>query len=144
MSDLERFLSLLEELRQALAVLSRYRRSVPRERLLGDIDTQNMVLFALYRAVQACIDVGQHVIAERGLPVPSAYREVFRVLGDGGVLDPALTIRLERWGGFRNVIAHQYGALDLERVAGALYDDLQDLETFASTLARLVSPDPKG
>jgi uncharacterized protein YutE (UPF0331/DUF86 family) len=143
-SDLERFLSLLEDIRQALAVLNRYRRTIARDRLLAEIDVQNMVLFALYRAVQACIDAGQHVIAERGLPVPSAYREVFRVLGDAGILDPSLTLRLERWGGFRNILAHQYGTLDLERVARALYDDLPDLEAFTATLARLIPSDTGG
>lgn len=137
MTDLDRFLALLDELRQALGVLRRYRDSLPRERLVRDIDTQNMVLFALYRAVQGSIDLGQHVIAERGLPVPSAYREIFRVLRDAGVLDAELADRLERWAGMRNVIAHQYGALDLERVADALYDHVPDLEAFAVAMARL-------
>jgi uncharacterized protein YutE (UPF0331/DUF86 family) len=140
-TDADRFLALIEELRQALAVLARYRASVPRERLLADLDTQNMVLFALYRAMQGSIDLGQHLIAERGLPVPSSYREVFRVLGEAGVVDPELSRRLEAWGGMRNVVAHQYGALDLLRVAKALYDELDDLEEFVTAMARLVPPE---
>jgi uncharacterized protein YutE (UPF0331/DUF86 family) len=139
-TDLERFLALLAELREALRVLGRYRATVPRERLMAEIDTQNMVLFALYRAVQCSIDLGQHVIAERELPVPSAYREVFRVLGSAGIVDATLAEHLERWGGFRNVVAHQYGSLDLERVARALYEDLDDLEDFATAMARLAPP----
>ncbi len=137
MTDRERFLALVAELQQALAVVARYRATVTRERLRSDVDTQNMVLFALYRAVQGCIDVGQHVIAERGLPVPGAYRDVFRVLGDAGVIDAGLASRLERWAGLRNVIAHPYGALDLERVADALLDESGGLETFAAAMARL-------
>lgn len=142
MSDLERFLSLLESLRQALLVLARYRDTVPRERLLTDVDTQNMVLFAIYRAAQGCIDLAQHVIAERGLPIPTAYREVFRALGDAGVLDATLTARMEGWGGFRNVIAHQYGTIDLARLARGLYDELVDLQEFAAAMARLVPAVP--
>jgi uncharacterized protein YutE (UPF0331/DUF86 family) len=141
MTDADRFLSLLEELRQGLAVLARYRASVPRERLLADVDTQNMVLFALYRAMQDSIDLGQHLIAERGLPVPSSYREVFRVLGNARLLDADLATRLEAWGGMRNVVAHQYGSLDLERVARALYDDIGDLDAFATAMARLALAD---
>jgi len=141
-SDLERFLSLLESLRQTLVVLARYRETVARERLLGDIDTQNMVLFGLYRAIQGCIDLGQHVIAERGLPVPSAYREVFRALGGAGILDDSLATRMERWGGLRNVIAHQYGAIDLTRLARALYDELGDLKEYAVAMAQLVPAEP--
>jgi uncharacterized protein YutE (UPF0331/DUF86 family) len=137
-TDADRFLALIEELRQALDVLDRYRTSIPRDRLLADLDTQNMVLFALYRAMQGAIDLGQHLIAERGLPVPSSYREVFRVLGDAGLVDADLARRLEGWGGMRNVIAHQYGAIDLQRIARALYDELSDLGAFAAAIARLV------
>ena len=137
MSDLDRFLGLLQELRDALHVLDRYRRSIDRDRLVAEIDLQNMVLFALYRAVQGCIDLGQHLIAERGLTVPTAYRQVFRVLAEAALIDPDLGQRLERWGGFRNVIAHQYGTLDVERVATALYDNLGDLDLFATEMGRI-------
>jgi hypothetical protein len=67
-ADLERFLALLEALRQSLATLDRYQQTVDRDRLLRDVDAQNMVLFALYRAVQGAIDLGQHLIAELGCP----------------------------------------------------------------------------
>lgn len=83
------------------------------------------------------------MIAERGLAVPSAYREVFRVLGEAKLLDAEQTDPLERWAGMRNVIAHQYGALDLEVVADALYDHLQELDAFAVTMARLLSAEPQ-
>jgi uncharacterized protein YutE (UPF0331/DUF86 family) len=41
----------------------------------------------------------------------------------------------------RNVVAHQYGSLDLERVARALYDDIGDLDAFATAMARLALAD---
>jgi uncharacterized protein YutE (UPF0331/DUF86 family) len=94
-----------------------------------------MVLFALYRAVQGAIDLGQHLIAERGLRVPAAYREVFRTLADDGILTPELGARLQGWAGFRNIIAHDYGVLDLQLVAKALHDDLGDLHDFAKVMA---------
>lgn len=141
MTDRERFLALLEALRQALETLTRYQATIPRERLLAELDTQNMVLFALYRAIQAAVDVGQHLIAERGLPVPSSYREVFTVLGTSGVLDGGLAGRLQGWGGLRNLIAHQYGALNLELVAHALYQELGDLRDFATAMAGLAAED---
>ena len=144
MADPERFLALLAALRQSLGVLARYRADVPRDRLLAEVDTQNMVLFALYRVVQGCIDLGHHLVAETGLPVPSTYREVFRVLGDAGIVDRALAERLEGWGGMRNVIAHHYGIIDMTRVATALYDELDDLEQYATALARHAPADAQG
>lgn len=137
MTDTDRFLTLVAELRQALEVLHRYRTTIARDQLLRDVDTQNMVLFALYRGMQGAIDLGQHVIVERGLAVPSAYREVFRVLGAAGLVEAGLSTRLEAWGGMRNVVAHQYGSLDLDRIATALYDELADLDAFLTAMARL-------
>ena len=49
MTDPDRFLALLEGVGQALEVLKRYRVEVERQRLLRDVDTQNMVSFAMYR-----------------------------------------------------------------------------------------------
>ena len=135
MTDPDRFLALVDAARQAVEVLKRYRSSVPRERLLGDVDTQNMVLFALYRAVQACIDLGQHLISERALRVPGAYREVFGVLGEAGIVEAGLAARLQGWGGLRNVIAHQYGEVDYALIAHALHEELGDLEAFVAHMA---------
>jgi uncharacterized protein YutE (UPF0331/DUF86 family) len=85
--------------------------------------------------VQGAIDLGQHLITERRLPVPSAYREVFRALTDAGILSPDLGIRLQGWVGFRNIIAHDYGVLDMHLVAKALHDDLDDLHGFVKAMA---------
>ena len=142
MADLERFLALLESLRQSLATLERYRLTVERDRLIHEVDAQNMVLFALYRAVQGAIDLGQHLIAERGLAVPAAYREVFRSLSDGGLVTADLGARLQGWAGFRNIIAHDYGVLDMQRVATALHDELGDLHEFAKAMATYAVSEP--
>lgn len=136
MADPERYLALLEGLRQALATLVRYRDTIPREKMLTDPDTQNMVLFALYRALQEAIDLGQHYIAENDLPVAVAYRKVFAVLADASVIDSALAAKLDGWGGLLNVIAHHYGSIDITLVADALYGELADLEAFATAMAK--------
>jgi uncharacterized protein YutE (UPF0331/DUF86 family) len=141
-ADLERFLALLEALRQSLVTLDRYQQTVDRERLLRDVDAQNMVLFALYRAVQGAIDLGQHLIAELSLPVPAAYREVFRSLADAGLLTSELGAKLQGWAGFRNIIAHDYGVLDMQLVAQALHADLVDLHEFAKAMATHAVTDP--
>jgi uncharacterized protein YutE (UPF0331/DUF86 family) len=135
-ADLERFLGILEVLREALATLERYRSTIERDRLLADVDVQNMVLYATYRAVQAAVDLAQHLVAERGLPVPTTYRETFRILADAGEIEARLAERLQGWAGLRNVIAHHYAAIDVALVADALYGDLGDLASFATEMAR--------
>lgn len=110
---------------------------------MTDADTQNMVLFALYRAIQAAIDLGQHVALERRLAVPATHREVFEVLGRAGAIDAELAERMQGWAGLRNVIAHLYAEIDMQLVASALYAELDDLERFASAMAALAPGEPE-
>lgn len=134
MADRERFLALLAALRDAVAVLRRYADAVSRSSLEADVDTQNMVLFATYRAIQAAIDAGQHAIAERSLPVPASYRDVFNVLASAGLISSDLARRMAGWAGLRNVIAHAYVDIDLRIVADAIYGELGDLEEYHAAL----------
>jgi uncharacterized protein YutE (UPF0331/DUF86 family) len=39
-------------------------------------------------AVEACVDVASHVIADRGLRVPSTYAETFEILVQAGLMSP--------------------------------------------------------
>ena len=83
---------------------------------------------ALQIAVQICIDVGAHLIAEHGLKTPSDYKAVFDVLKAAG-LDAGLAERLGNAAGMRNVIVHEYLALDDDLVWAAL-ENLDDLRNF--------------
>jgi uncharacterized protein YutE (UPF0331/DUF86 family) len=44
--------------------------------------------------------------------------------------------RLASAAAFRNLVAHQYGVLDLRRVYALAASDLGDLDAFCATLAR--------
>ena len=131
---------LLQSLLDALSDLERYRQSVTREVLRADRDTQNMVLHALYVAIQSAIDLAFHAVADAGLPRPATYQDAFRRLSEGGRLEPELAERLAGWAGLRNVLAHFYPVIDFDKVHQALRDGLADLRTFARTMAALVPP----
>jgi uncharacterized protein YutE (UPF0331/DUF86 family) len=121
----------LDVLLDALADLRRYRGSVTRQQLESSRDTQHMLLHAMYVAVQACIDVALHALADAEQPAGSTYREAFERLGAAGLLDADLARRLEGWAGLRNVLAHHYASIDFALVHDALIKDLPDLESFA-------------
>jgi uncharacterized protein YutE (UPF0331/DUF86 family) len=42
-------------------------------------------------AIEACADVASQVIADRGLPVPTTYVEVFDIVGKAGLLETSGT-----------------------------------------------------
>lgn len=118
---------LLGALDEALLDLEQYAREVSRERLGTDRGAFRMVCHALYVASQAAIDLGEVLVSARGLGPAGSYREVFDLLARAGVLTPALASRLGAWAGLRNVLAHFYTKLDLDRLHAAYTGDLEPL-----------------
>lgn len=61
----------------------------------------------LHLAVEACLDLANHWIAERALPMPDANRDTFTTLETAGELSPELAERRRGWAGFRNILVHE-------------------------------------
>jgi uncharacterized protein YutE (UPF0331/DUF86 family) len=85
-------------------------------------------------AVQVVIDLGVSACLQRDLGSPTSYADAFHRLARAGIIDQPLAERLARAAGFRNVIAHAYDELDMERVFRAARDGPRDLEAFLSIL----------
>ena len=81
---------------------------------LDDLDTQDIFVLNLQRAVQATIDLAAHVVGAEGLGVPQDLRENFRLLVNNRIISQDLCTRMEKMVGFRNVAVHEYQALDIE------------------------------
>lgn len=87
---------------------------------------------AIQVAIQVCIDIGAHLIAEQGPKMPADYRGVFGVLVAAG-LDVELAERLGDAAGMRNILVHGYLEVDDGAVWEALahLDDLRQFAAFA-------------
>ena len=109
--------------------LSEYR-DVTVEEYRGDWRTQRVVERTFQMAIEVCVDVASHVIADRRLRVPATYAETFDVLAEAGMLEPALHALMVRMCGFRNLIVHEYARLDAGKVVRVLREGLQDLDRF--------------
>lgn len=133
MVDAERVRRRLGRLDELLATLEGARDD-GRE-ALADVRQQLFVEHALQLALQVCIDVGAHLVAELGLTAPDDYAGVFASLERHGVLKPELAGRLARAAGLRNVLVHEYLEVDLDRVWEAL-ERLDDLRDFAAAAER--------
>ncbi len=122
LADLDLYVSQLSEYR--LLTADEYRR---------DWKTQRIVDRTFQIAIEACVDVATHVIADRGLRVPATYAEAFEVLGETGLLDRQSTDALVRMAGFRNVLVHEYARVNPEIVIDVLRNRLGDFGRFRDT-----------
>jgi uncharacterized protein YutE (UPF0331/DUF86 family) len=105
----------------------------------SDWKTQRIVERTLHLAIEACMDVADHIVADRRLRVPETGAETFEVLGEAEILPIALAEALSRMVGFRNILVHDYARIDPAIVLRVLGTDVQDLERFRSAVILLVS-----
>jgi uncharacterized protein YutE (UPF0331/DUF86 family) len=133
MVDAESVGARLRRLEQLLSVLEEIREQ-GRAPLLDDVRVQLQTEHALQIAIQICIDLGIHIAAERALRPPEDYRGVFASLAEAGVLEKDLAARLGDAAGLRNLLVHEYTAVDHGKLWDAL-DDLDDLRAFAAAAA---------
>ena len=91
-----------------------------RSTFLADRTAQEVVAFNLFVAFQDALDLAAHLIADRGLEMPTTAREHFEILGRAKLLSPAVAASMAGCAGLRNLIAHAYGSIDTTR----LYDEL--------------------
>lgn len=64
------------------------------------------VKYLLVTAIEAGVDVAQHVAASERYPAPDSNADALRLLGGRGVIDADLAQSLGRAVGFRNVLVH--------------------------------------
>lgn len=131
-------------LAEKIAAVDRHLRRVA-ERLPQDSaqmqpmsDASDAVILHLWQAVQIVIDLAVSKCVQLGLGAPSTYGDAFRKLAEAKLIDAELSERLTRAAGFRNVVAHAYEMLDMNRVFAAAERGPADLRAFLGALARAV------
>jgi uncharacterized protein YutE (UPF0331/DUF86 family) len=93
----------------------------------------------LQLCIQAILDIGTHVVAAETLERPAGYEDVVPALGRAGILQSGLVDRLVGIAGLRNILVHDYLAIDL----GLLYDNvergLRDFAEFATAIEEFLA-----
>jgi uncharacterized protein YutE (UPF0331/DUF86 family) len=97
------------------------------------------VILDLVVALQECVSLATHWLAEAGERVPGSYREIFLALAESGVLPAELTRRLAAAAGFRNLVAHQNGVVEPARVHAMAITELNDLLEFCRVVSRRIA-----
>jgi uncharacterized protein YutE (UPF0331/DUF86 family) len=112
------------------------KRNVNLDSFIKDIDRQEIILFNIQTAVQNCIDIAAHIISEESFGVPGSTTEMFYLLEKNGYLDNDLTQKMVKAVGFRNLIVHEYGKIELEQVFEIAQDDINDLNEYLKAIIK--------
>jgi uncharacterized protein YutE (UPF0331/DUF86 family) len=83
-----------------------------------------------------------HIVSEEDLGVPGSVNEMFYMLQEEGVITEETTEKMVKAVGFRNLLVHEYGKIDLRRVYRIAREDIGDLMAFISEILKSLRMDP--
>jgi uncharacterized protein YutE (UPF0331/DUF86 family) len=92
------------------------------------------VKYLFITAVEATVDVAQHIAASERYRAPDSNADALRLLGEHGVIPDDLARSLARAVGFSNVLVHRYVEVDDATVVAAL-DRLDEFDRFVHDLS---------
>lgn len=110
--------------------------NLSKDSFLDDVTEQRAVERMFQNVIQACIDLATHVASADFEYEQGGSRAALRVLVDENVIDEETAGTLSDAVGFRNVLAHQYGAVQPEQVYTYLQTELTVYEDYSRQIAR--------
>lgn len=135
MVDVSRVEARIQRLEELIERLNEVRQA-GEETYLADSRQRAATERWLQLAIQICIDLGTQVVSEQSARTPSDYAEVFKILGEKGVISDGVALRMGNAAKQRNLIVHLYMEID-DRAVFASLAYLDDLREFATAVERL-------
>jgi uncharacterized protein YutE (UPF0331/DUF86 family) len=97
---------------------------------------RDLALFYLFLALQECIDLAAHWVADANWGMPDDAGSTFDELADRQAISRELAERLREGVGLRNRIAHGYALLDYKRVRAEALAWIPSLRAFLAAVGR--------
>jgi len=129
----EKVHSLLRNLQSALEQL-RQIGQMEQKHFLGDGLVIGAAKYYLQTAIEACIDIGNHIISSEGYRAPRDYRDVFTILEENTLISNTQAIQLQQMAGLRNRLVHLYWEIDDELIYQYILANLSDFYQYIQSV----------
>ena len=136
--DQEKMVKLTSELRKSLMRLESLAK-LDQAQFAADPDKSASAKYHFIVAIEACIDMCNHVISRNGYRVPEDYGDTFVVMGEVGALDGDFAAELKNTAKFRNRLVNLYWAVDDGQLFDILQGRLGDFKRFLDSMAKFLA-----
>ena len=134
--DKEKLAEILEHLRENISYLEAFKVDSP-QAFEENKERYFAIKNLLYEAVMDVIRTGQHIISAQQLEKPKSYKDVIRILGENKVIPNKLADRIQKMGGFRVILAHEYNKVTPERIY-ELHLRTEDFKDFICQITKFI------
>ncbi|WP_440944814.1 type VII toxin-antitoxin system HepT family RNase toxin [Methanosarcina sp. T3] len=90
-------------------------------------------------SLECMLDIGEIIISMEKIKRPQSYKEVFRTLGENGILPESFARKIEPAAGFRNILVHMYAKVEVDKLYENLQNGVKDMEVFIEYVARFLA-----
>jgi uncharacterized protein YutE (UPF0331/DUF86 family) len=108
------------------------------EAFLADTKAVNSAKYLAIVAAEAALDICNHLAAKKGGRSPEDYADCMTVLGELGILEPDLRMRMSQMARFRNLLVHLYWRVDDREVWRVIREHLADFDAYLLAIGRFL------
>lgn len=130
----DKIAKLVSELRRAVGRLDSLR-GIKSEAFLSDPDKIGSAKYNFVIAIEAAIDICNHIISQNGFRTPEDYADTFQVLAEQGAFDKDFCRTLKEMARFRNRLIHLYWEVDDESIYEILQTRLGDFKKYLDNMS---------
>ncbi len=126
-------MSRLERMRQHVKFLKKITQ-VPLEEFLADARNHLSAQHATQLAIECAIDIGSHIVSALDLGPVETYAKIFETLALNKIITRPLSEKMCRMTAFRNILVHEYLAVDLKLVFENIEKGTGDFTAFEKAI----------
>ncbi len=130
MIDRELIIDRLSRIREYLKHLNELA-SLNKADFLSDYRNYSSAARTLQISIEACLDIGHHIISRKEMRRPKDYKDIFIILGDEKVLPFEFSRSVINMAKYRNRLVHLYCEVTPEEIYDILKGPVNDLGDFA-------------
>ena len=108
------------------------------EEYLSSQDNIDIAERNIHVAIEACMDIGKIIIANKNLKEPVDNKGIFAILAEAGIINKKSLGFLMPMAGTRNILVHGYDRVDSALIYGIIKKHLQDFDEFLRQLSEEV------
>jgi len=138
MLDTHRIRTRIKEIRRRLLLLNKFK-DIRQEDFLSDEHLNAETERHLQVAIQCCLDIANHIVASMGLDRPTKDQsEVFQSLAKEKIIPRKTVVILRKITSYRNILVHEYIAVDRRVTYANIRKHLKDLSQFVKHIERFL------
>lgn len=137
MMDQRKVLEKLRVIKENLDKLNSFK-DVPLNLFVSNFEKYDSARYNLQTAIEAMLDICNHIIARKAYKVPRNNAEAFRLLCHKGILSPDMEDAYTAMARFRNRVVHLYDQVDNQEIYRIIREDLGNIIRFMEDVKKIV------